>query len=301
VPIDRQKIIEEAQKKGIDMSWLQQAGQAPQVQATGGLERLSPGAAELMEGVRQTQQRSAPYIPFPQGAPTQRRTEMELGAEQWDQDFERGILEADRNYQLQREQLELQRAAQMAGQAGGAGGEAGGAGGTDFFDPLQSPFHEGGAMGEREATASGYYQSLVDEDIAAGVQFDELIRKLQDLVPVMTRDNVNPNEIMRYAVGRYESYLSSLDRPWHPTMDRDIADRDVRFREQRDKVLQQIEEADRGFRPPEGGTPWHQTITPEEKKHMADQMDISVEELDAQIRLDPDQVLARYFDVLYGG
>lgn len=124
-------IIERARAKGVDMSWLQpQAAQA----TVGGVERLSPGAAQLMEAVRQAQAATPVYMPFPGGTPTQRRREaeeakrqFEIGQEfsrekfDWEKDLAERQFAADQAYRDA--QLALSRLRASGGGGGGGGGD----------------------------------------------------------------------------------------------------------------------------------------------------------------------------------
>ncbi|MGI6130186.1 MAG: hypothetical protein ACOYEO_08900, partial [bacterium] len=124
-------IIERARAKGVDMSWLQpQAAQA----TVGGVERLSPGAAQLMEAVRQAQAATPVYMPFPGGTPTQRRREaeeakrqFEIGQEfsrekfDWEKDLAERQFAADQAYRDAQLALSRLRASGGGGGGGGAG------------------------------------------------------------------------------------------------------------------------------------------------------------------------------------
>ena len=137
----RPELLEKLKQAGINVEGIPQTPVAPQVQATGGIERLSPGASQLLESVRQMQAASPVHIPFAAGTPTQRRREADTSAEQWQTghgfdremfDWEKDLKErqfaADEGYRQQQLALSKMRASAGGGSAGGTGG-AGGLGG----------------------------------------------------------------------------------------------------------------------------------------------------------------------------
>jgi len=136
MPLDRKKVIEEAAKKGIDMSWLEQAPRGEVSDAEINRPSLSPAAGQLMEAVRQQQARTPIYQPFEPGTPTQQRLQAEEQARQFEAQQEESARQFDERMALdylrheadqayREAQLAIQRAAEKAAAAGGTEGLAG--------------------------------------------------------------------------------------------------------------------------------------------------------------------------------
>ncbi len=150
MPIDREKVIAEAAKKGIDMSWLERAPRGEVSGAAINRPSLSPQADQLMASVREQQARTPVFQPFAPGTPTQARREADERAKQFGisheesvRQFEMGHVLSEEKLALQQQQqrdlqdyrnaqLELQRAADAAQKAA----EAAGVGAYDWYDTL---------------------------------------------------------------------------------------------------------------------------------------------------------------------
>lgn len=198
--MDQEEIIERARKKGADMSWLREAKQP----VAGGaaptsVEQLSPGAAGLMGNVQQHQAQTPVYMPFPRGAPTQRRREADTQAGQWDQQFEEGIRQFDMGHAFDQEKFqsdEAYRQAQLALQR--ASGAPAGVEGE-------------GAPHQQEMV--DYIYELVDESINRGLTFSEVKHQILRYTGLFGDYGISPEEAESLALGFYEQMLDPSSFP----------------------------------------------------------------------------------------
>ena len=138
---DINSIVEDAKRRGVDMSWLRAPGtggqQAPvDPGGMGAVGRVSPGASDLMQAVQQAQAQSPVYIPFPGGTPTQARRQADESARQFEvgHEFDReqfdwrrdtDVRDFEANEAYRQAQLDLQQMRAAGGGAGGLPGEIG--------------------------------------------------------------------------------------------------------------------------------------------------------------------------------
>ncbi len=274
------RIIERAKAGGVDMSWLK----APQVQATGGVGRISPGASQLMDAVRQAQAVTPVYMPFPGGTPTQRRREADestrqvdvgqkFSREQWDwqKGFQERQFAADQAYR--NAQLALSRAAASAGAGGGAAGL------TGMFNTL-------GTQTERQQAAAANYQRIVQNAIAGGESLEVIAKDIVDASPEMQADGINPADMLRFAVGHFGQQYGT--QQYQPGMKTDIKwfQNYKWYRDNMNKVMEQAEALDRQFRPA-GPVTGAEYLTPAERQRIAEIIGIPVEDVDLYIKANP--------------
>ncbi len=261
---DVNRMVEDARKAGVDMSWLLGAytrGMRPasQVPAPGG---ITEGAADLFTAAGEVQAAARDmYHPRPPGTPTFAALEAERAAEQWEKQWDYGLerqaiedewRQKEWDYGVKRDQIADQMArASLAARTTGTGTAPGAAPGAapggmpfGFGDPW---FHTGGTGGEREAMGLGTIADLVDEDIAMGTSFSQVIANIDDLTPFIIYQGVDPAAVLKYAVDRYGQVYDKIiaDVP-SPAREQDLYSRSwqqQRYNEylkQRDSVLERL-------------------------------------------------------------
>jgi len=195
------RIIERAKAGGVDMSWLK----APQVQATGGVGRISPGASQLMDAVRQAQAATPAYMPFPGGTPTQRRREADEATRQFEVGQEFSREQFDWQKQMQQAQLALQRAA--AARTGGAGSVGtttpGGPAGV-----IPGGSYRTGTLTERDRI----YQSEAGQGLINTIRtnpqltLSEIRANIQTRKPELLHEGIDPEMFLDFADEQYYLY-----------------------------------------------------------------------------------------------
>lgn len=212
------RIIERAKAGGVDMSWLK----APQVQATGGVGRISPGASQLMDAVRQAQAATPVYMPFPGGTPTQRRREadessrqfdvgQEFSREQWDwqKGFQERQFAADQAYR--NAQLALSRAARMGGGAGVEGGYLEGYGPPEINIPahLKTQSQQENWL---KTQGTNRVAMLIDGILADGGKWEDIRDTLTSPAgrADLSRYLLTDEEVLSYAFSIYEKKIKSM-------------------------------------------------------------------------------------------
>lgn len=189
----RPELIDKLKQSGVTM--LPAATQQPQVQATGGVERLSPVAQQLLDAVRATQAATPVYMPFPGGTPTQRKTEAEEGKRQFDvtQDYRERTFDFDKDFkERQFAADEAYRAAQLA--LANIRGSGSGSGGSSAAD----------VKALNTANAYSKIKEKVDEAWSIGgwagavdiiPQLEAHVRSMEDQ---FTLGGVNSNDVIDY-------------------------------------------------------------------------------------------------------
>ena len=189
--MDYTKEIEEARKHGVDMSWLQQAQAqtpAPAVSATGGVERVSPGAQQLMEAIRQAQARSPVYMPFAAGTPTQQRRQADESSRQFEVGHEYGRdrdVIADERYRQEWDYKVRQDAIANAARASGGASDR--------------------TLTERTRTALSEAMLGVDDAIQnnPAMTLNQLIDNINKQQAELTYEGVDPQALRDFAMQKY--------------------------------------------------------------------------------------------------
>lgn len=276
------QMIEQAKKRGIDVSWAE--GMLAPVRATGGVERLSPSAQQLMDAVRQAQARTPVYIPFPEGTPTQQRRQAEEQKRQFDieQAFREKQFAADKAYR--QAQLELQKAAKQA---------------TDVQNQqLLGLFNQLSTQTERQNAATANYQRIVQNAIAGGESLENIAKDIIDASPEMQADGVNPADILRFAVGHFEQQYGS--QRWQPGMTMDIKwfKNYKWYLDNKDKLLKQADTLERQFKPIT--VTGAEALTKEERQRVAEILGVPESDIDLYIKTDP-VLIRQLLSKRYGG
>lgn len=248
------RIIEQAKKnKGIDMSWLKptQSPTQAQVQATGGIERISPGASQLMEAVRQAQAATPVYMPFPGGTPTQRRREaeeakrqFEIGQEfsrekfDWEKDLAERQFAADQAYRDAQLALSRLRASGGGGGGGGAGYDtetpwgaidtliSAGAGINDVMEYVNHPANfasykkHGVTLDQMSEYAQNRYKNMWQNVMevstppkgAAPADISRGFRQLESYAPRMTTGQWQTGETPRFSEADYRMFADATGK-----------------------------------------------------------------------------------------
>jgi hypothetical protein len=241
-------IIERARAKGVDMSWLQpQAAQA----TVGGVGRLSPGAAQLMDAVRQAQAATPVYIPFPGGTPTQRRREAEEAKRQFDAgqefsrekfDWEKDLTErqfaADQAYRDAQLALSRLRASGGGGGGGGAGYDtetpwgaidvliSAGAGINDVMEYVNHPANiasykkHGVTLDQVSEYAQNRYKNMWQNIMevstppkgASPADISRGFRQLESYAPRMTTGQWQTGETPRFSEADYQMFADATGK-----------------------------------------------------------------------------------------
>jgi hypothetical protein len=282
------RIIEQAKKnKGIDMSWLKptQSPTQAQVQATGGIERISPGASQLMDAVRQAQAQTPVYMPFPGGTPTQQRRQAEEASRQFDigQEFSREKFDWEKDLaERQFAADQAYRDAQLALSRLRAGGS-------------------GGNIDEMGLSGTAWYQRTIQNAIQAGESLENITKDIVSAVPEMTQQKVNPADMMRFALGQFEHQYGS--QKYVPGMKTDIKwfQNYKWYLDNKDDILRQADVLERQYKPadPTGPVTGAEYLTPEERQRIAEILDIPAADVDLYIKTNPgliSQLLGKQYD-----
>jgi len=226
------RIIEQAKKnKGIDMSWLKptQSPTQAQVQATGGIERISPGASQLMDAVRQAQAQTPVYMPFPGGTPTQQRRQAEEASRQFDigQEFSR------EQFDWEKDLTERQFAADQA------------------YKNAQLTLSRLGASGGGSSTETGYDTpwGAIDTLIAAGASMDDIMEYVNHPANFVSykKYGVGVDDVRDYARNKYEKLWQHVPSVSAPPPGASYADfaRGLRQAEEASRRIEQVGAWDR--------------------------------------------------------
>jgi len=284
---DTDRIIEDARKRGVDMSWLK----AP-VQATGGVERLSPGASQLMDAVRQAQAQSPTYMPFPAGTPTQQRRQEYEGARQfdvghefqreqfdWERDFRERGFEADQAYRAQ--QLAAQQAAAL-----GTGEEG--------LPPIRIPEHLQ-TQAERDTWLRTQGQNRITNLVEGIVKEGRTWEDIRDtLISPTSRADLSrylltDEDVLDHAFNVYEKTVKEMPRRrpvmvGHSPMETiqtitDRVDRQAMLTRDLERARQELGR-----------------MTPQQEAQIADELGLTTEQFRIIQQLDPDGLAKLYLE-----
>lgn len=223
-----EKMIEGGKKHGVDMSWLRApAAGGTQAPGLGAVGRLSPGAADLLQSVRQTQTQTPAYIPFPGGTPTQARRQADEASRQFEVghefdreqfDWRRGTDERDfeANEAYRQAQLALQQL-----QVAGGGGAAGGAGATGVAGPRDATLTERDRIPASAAGKRMIEDIRSNPDISLG-QWISAVRGEPEIRSALIEEGIDVNEFISFIEEQYTLYhlLEAMSRvgqnvqPW---------------------------------------------------------------------------------------
>ena len=150
-----------------------------QIQATGGVQRLSPAAQQLLDAVRAAQSSTPVYMPFAAGTPTQRRREADESTRQFGiaQDMREREFAADEAYRAA--QVDLDNRKLALGAQGGSSGSSGGNTPTTINQRATQQVWSYNTP-EEAVTAYGYYGP---DMAAAGVDLSKVWNELKKRWP----------------------------------------------------------------------------------------------------------------------
>ena len=178
---DTERIIEDAKKAGVDMSWLREAKKR-RVQSP---EGMSSGAGTLLEALRTDRANRPTYQPRPPGTPTLQYKQHKEGVRQFDEDIalRREKMEADEEYR--RETLARDMA---TAEMGGIG---------DFNMPQRTTAQEIDALISQGASM---------DDIEAYVFHPDNIEEFKGI----------EDRLLDYAERQYGTHWSSIPQQYEP-------------------------------------------------------------------------------------
>lgn len=240
---------------------------------------LSPRekAGQIIEQMRQ-EQAQRPVVPtlsakrLMEDIRSQQEAE-KLAREQWAYQLERDKL-ADERYEREWQYKVAQDAIANAAKARAAGGGAATAGLTGLFNTL----------GQAAATAN--YQRIVQNAIAGGESLETIAKDIIDAYPEMVYDNVNPADILRFAIAQFGQQYES--QRWQPGMTTDIKwfQNYKWYLDNKDKLWKQADALERQFKP-EAPATGAEALTAAERQRIAEILGIPVTDVDLYIRTNP--------------